>query len=561
MASHVAFRLARLRPLWRGLLVLVLALAVLAPTVAEAATAPRKYAGIVIDAKSGKVLYEQAADAPRYPASVTKVMTLYVLFQELAAGNLSLSTKMTVSRHAASAVPTKLGLGAGKTISVEDAIKALVTISANDIARVIAEHISGSESKFAQRMTRTAQALGMNHTTYKNASGLPDSGQVTTVRDQAILGIAIYQHFPTYYEYFQTTSFRFGKRTYGNHNRLLGERGVDGIKTGYIRASGYNLLTAARKDGRHIVVVGFGFDTAGSRDAKVRELVRKYMPKARSGDYFATAMIPQPGQQGSIVQVATAQPVVPMPYPTFRDEVTELPEIVASVAPTAAEPVAEVDVASIEPVPELPVAAPEAVMEVAEIAPIPAEPMNIGMQPALAAANQLGEETAIAPVPAYPPEDIIGAWISETLNLGAAPAELGLTRASAPLVPPVGIGEAGQPVDLMTSGSIAPPSANLAPPAQVAVMTSQTVPLPPPAGSWVVQVGTATSQEAATTLLMEASGIAPQLGGFQPFLERLEKDGQLVYRARFAGFIGRDDAATICSALKQANKSCLAMQS
>jgi D-alanyl-D-alanine carboxypeptidase len=560
--------------LWRGLLVLFLAFAVVAPTVAEAATAPRKYAGIVVDAKSGKVLYEQAADAPRYPASVTKVMTLYVLFQELAAGNLSLSTKMTVSRHAASAVPTKLGLGAGKKISVEDAIKALVTISANDIARVIAEHISGSESKFAQRMTRTAAALGMGHTTYKNASGLPDSGQVTTVRDQAILGIAIYQHFPTYYEYFQTTSFRFGKRTYGNHNRLLGERGVDGIKTGYIRASGYNLLTAARKDGRHIVVVGFGFNSAGSRDSKVRELVRKYMPKARSGDYFETAMIPLPGQQGSIVQVATAQPVQPMPYPTFRTETTALPEIVADIVPPAAvlpEPQAEsqLEVADLVPVaaaaaPAEPTIEPQAAVDVAMIAPVPAEPMNIGVQPALAAANQLGEETAIAPVPAYPPEDIIGAWISETLNLGAAPAELGVTRASAPLVPPVGIGDAGEPVDLMTSGSIAPPPANLAAPVaetQLAAMTSQTVPLPPPVGSWVVQVGTATSQEAATTLLLEAAGTAPQLGGFQPFLERLEKDGQLVYRARFAGFIGRDDAATICSALKQANKSCLAMQS
>jgi D-alanyl-D-alanine carboxypeptidase len=569
VASHVSFRLAHARPFWRGLLVLLLALAVLAPAAAEAATAPRKYAGIVVDAKSGKVLYEHAADAPRYPASVTKVMTLYILFQELAAGNLSLSTKMTVSRHAASAVPTKLGLGAGKKISVEDAIKALVTLSANDISRVIAEHVSGSESKFAQRMTRTAHALGMTHTTYKNASGLPDSGQVTTVRDQAILGIAIYQHFPTYYEYFQTRSFRYGKRTYGNHNRLLGERGVDGIKTGYIRASGYNLLTAARKDGRHIVVVGFGFDTAGSRDSKIRELVRKYMPKARKGDYFETAMIPLPGQQGAMVQVASAQPVAPMPYPAFRTEATALPAEIVEAAAGTVLPEPELEVATLEPVTaaiapvETVEPAPEAAaVEVAMIAPIPAEPMNIGVQPALAAANQLGEETAIAPVPAYPSEDIIGAWISESLNLGAAPAELGETRPSAPLVPPVGIGDAGEPIDLMTSGSIAPPPAALPESAPVSVaMASQTVPLPPPPGSWVVQVGTATSEQDATALLIDAAGTAPQLGGFQPFLERLEKDGQLVYRARFAGFIGRDDAATICSALKQANKSCLAMQS
>jgi D-alanyl-D-alanine carboxypeptidase len=136
----------------------------------------------------------------------------------------SSSDKIPVSKHAASAVPTKLGLKAGSTITVENAIKALVTLSANDIARVIAEYISGSESAFAERMTATAKALGMTRTTYRNASGLPDSQQVTTVRDQAMLGVAVYQHFPKYYEYFQTRSFSYGKRTYGNHNRLLGER-------------------------------------------------------------------------------------------------------------------------------------------------------------------------------------------------------------------------------------------------------------------------------------------------------------------------------------------------
>jgi D-alanyl-D-alanine carboxypeptidase len=565
--------------LWRGIFALFVALAVFLPDAAQAANATRAYAGIVIDAKSGKVLYEHAADAPRYPASVTKVMTLYILFQELAAGNLSLSSKMTVSRHAAAAVPTKLGLGAGKKISVEDAIKAIVTISANDMARVIAETISGSESKFAERMTRTAHALGMTHTTYRNASGLPDSGQVTTVRDQAILGIAIYQHFPTYYEYFQTRSFRYGKRTYGNHNRLLGESGVDGIKTGYIRAAGYNLLTAARKDNRHIVVAGFGFDTAGGRDAKVRELVRKYLPKARRGDYFETAMIPLPGSQGSSpVMVASTDPVQPMPYPTFRtEEAPALPEALAPdatiVEATVTSPIPEegtdegepaVEVAAIEATP-LPAADPEVVVEapvaVAEIAPVPAEPMNIGVQPALAAANQLGEETAIAPVPAYPPEDIIGAWISQTLNLGAAPTELGLTRASAPLVPPVGIGDEGQPIDLMSSGSIAPPT-DIAEAALPASLVAQPVPvLPPPAGAWVVQVGAAGSEQEAASLIIDAATAVSQLAVFQPFIEKLEKDGQLVYRARFAGFGGRDDAATICSALKQANKSCLAMQS
>ncbi|MEQ9448802.1 MAG: D-alanyl-D-alanine carboxypeptidase family protein, partial [Rhodospirillaceae bacterium] len=278
----------------------------------------RKYAGVVVDAKSGKVLYEHEADSRRYPASVAKVMTLYILFQELQAGNLSLSTKMTVSRHAASAVPTKLGLRAGSTISVEDAMKSLVTLSANDMARVIAEHISGTESKFAERMTATARAMGMSSTTYRNASGLPDGGQITTVRDQAILGMAVYQHFPQYYDLFQTTSFRYGGKTYGNHNRVLGYMGaVDGIKTGYINAAGSNLLTAARKDNRHIIIVAFGFNSAASRDEKVRQLVSSYLSKGRRGDYLQTAMVPVPGRQGN-TQFALAQPRKPtfaMPTP------------------------------------------------------------------------------------------------------------------------------------------------------------------------------------------------------------------------------------------------------
>jgi D-alanyl-D-alanine carboxypeptidase len=521
-------------PIARAILTILLSLVVLLPVIgaAEAANVPRKYAGIVLDAKSGNVLYESNADGLRYPASVTKVMTLYVLFQELAAGNLTLDTKMTVSRHAAAAVPTKLGLRAGATIRVEDAIKALVTISANDIARVVAEHISGSESKFARRMTQTAAALGMSHTTYENASGLPDSGQITTVRDQAVLAVAIYQHFPTYYEYFQTSSFHWGKRTYGNHNNLLGKNGVDGIKTGYIRASGYNLMTAARDDGRHIVVIGFGFDSGSSRDAKVRELVREYLPQARRGDYLQAAMVPQPGQSGGAVQYAANQPVDPMPYPAFRGADDPIGSIVAVAAPE----------------PE----APEAEVVLASLAPMPAEPI------ALDAVNAMGADSS-APVPAYPSEDIIGAWISEELSLGAAPAPLGQTRASTPLVPPVGIGDDGEAIDLMTSGSIDPSKGAVAlattAPATVATTTTTSP------GDWVVQIGAAPNEQGANALLSDATTAVSGLGSFRSFVEQFEKNGQTYYRARFSGFGGRDAATEMCSELKKANLSCLAMQS
>jgi len=518
--------------LTRALVAVLLALAVSAHAAAPAQAIEnlRKYAGIVVDAKSGSVLYEEAADSRRYPASVAKVMTLYVLFQELSAGNLKLSTKMTVSAHAAAAVPTKLGLRAGATITVEDAIKSLVTLSANDMARVIAEHISGSESNFAQRMTATARALGMRNTTYRNASGLPDGGQLTTVRDQAILGIAIYQHFPSYYEFFQTKSFSYGKSTYGNHNRVLGYMGaVDGIKTGYINAAGSNLLTAARKDGRHIVVVAFGFNSSASRDEKVRQLVASYLPKGRSGDYLRTAMIPMPGSQGS-TQVAVAQSpsagpvfVMPMPMPGFR--------LAQLVAANGAQPQAQV--------------APQ--LAVATTAPLPQPmPADLGLQPALQAANTLGAPSQ-TPQPPVPTQDVIGAWLSDTYNLGAPPSALGQTPPSAPLgyVPPANTGApaAGQPVDLLTSGSVPVADAGTAP------------------GGWVVQIGAGPSEDSARAMLADAAGKAGGLNDFRSYVERFEKNGSVFYRARFVGFGGRDDATAMCNQLKQQDLACLAMQS
>ncbi len=502
---------------------------------AQAASVPRAYAGIVVDAKSGKVLYESDADEYRYPASVTKVMTLYVLFQELSSGKVKLSTKMKVSKHAASAVPTKLGLKAGSTITVENAIKALVTLSANDMARVIAEYISGSESAFAKRMTSTAKALGMKKTTYANASGLPDSRQVTTVRDQAILAAAIYEHFPDYYKYFQTKSFSYGKRTYGNHNNLLGKNGIDGIKTGYINSSGYNLMTAARTDGKHIVVIGFGFNKGSSRDAKVRELVSKYLPKARSGSYLEVAMIPEPGRPGSgssssgaTVQVASIP--VPMPMPSFRSVDTAL----MLEAPAN---------------PQIGVGDIDATVTVASIAPEPVgRPVDLGMPDAIVAVEQAAptERTTLG--------EVVGAFTDA--YLGAPPAPLGVTRASAPIVPPVGIGDDGEPVDLMTSGSVQQVAEI---PAQAQAMPSAL--LSTPVAGWIVQIGAAPSENGANALLGDATGKVGSLTGFSAFVQRFEKDGQTFYRARFGGFSGKDAANDMCKQLKQAKMSCLAMQS
>ncbi|MHA1190053.1 MAG: D-alanyl-D-alanine carboxypeptidase family protein, partial [Alphaproteobacteria bacterium] len=179
-----------------------------------------KYAGIVVDAKSGKTLYASNADARRYPASLTKIMTLYILFEEIEAGRLNPNSRLKVSKRAAAQPPTKLGLKPGSTIKVRDAMRALAVKSANDVAVVVAENISGSEPAFARRMTRTARSLGMNSTTFRNASGLPDSKQVTTARDMSRLGRAVEQRFPGHYKIFSTRVFSWGKNKYRNHNRL-----------------------------------------------------------------------------------------------------------------------------------------------------------------------------------------------------------------------------------------------------------------------------------------------------------------------------------------------------
>ena len=239
------------------------------------------YAAIVVDDNTAQVLHEENIDEPRHPASLTKIMTLYLLFEQIDAGKLKLDTALPVSEFAAGQHPTKLHLKPGSTIMVEDAIKGIVTRSANDAAVVVAEAIGGSEEEFAKLMTAKAHALGMAGTTYVNASGLPADEQITTARDQALLGRAIQDRFPVHYRYFSTVSFRYRGKDIHNHNALLGQvEGVDGIKTGYTEASGYNLVVNLRRGDRHIVAVVLGGTSNAKRDARMRELIDEYLPMA-----------------------------------------------------------------------------------------------------------------------------------------------------------------------------------------------------------------------------------------------------------------------------------------
>ncbi len=240
---------------------------------------------IIINEGTGEVLYSRNPDKKLYPASMTKVMTLYMTFEALNNGTLTLDTRLPVSRHAATRAPSKLGLTAGSTIKVEDAILGLVTKSANDAATVLAEALGGTEDDFGFLMTAKARELGMKNTIYRNASGLPNKEQMSTPRDQALLGIAIHRNFPKYYRYFGTKSFTYNGLTHNTHNRFyLNYRGADGIKTGFIGLSGFNLLAAAQRDGVRLVGVVFGGSSASARDKHMMEIMDAGFARANGRD-------------------------------------------------------------------------------------------------------------------------------------------------------------------------------------------------------------------------------------------------------------------------------------
>ncbi len=349
---------------------------------AEAATA--KYAAIVVDVNSGKTMFSASADAPRYPASLTKMMTLYMLFDGLKSGKFTKSSRIPISRHAASQAPSKLGVKAGQSITVETAIYALVTKSANDAAAASGEFMGGSEARFAQIMTAKARNLGMSRTTFRNASGLPNPSQLTTARDMAMLGIALRQNFPQYYAYFSTRSFTYGRSRMGNHNKLLGRvAGVDGIKTGYTRASGFNLVTSVKQGNRLVVAVVMGGKTGRARDQHMAVLVKKYAPKAsntrRSETFFAKLIgkqkpVPLPVKSPVIEQeVAMEDSAARESADDAQVEEFAAAEIVAIPADRKAAPVEPQVLASTAPAP---VKRPKALVAVEQEAAAPVDPIT-----------------------------------------------------------------------------------------------------------------------------------------------------------------------------------------
>jgi D-alanyl-D-alanine carboxypeptidase len=488
------------------------------------------YSDIVVDANSGAILHSTNPDAPRHPASLTKIMTLYMLFEQLEAGKISFKTELPVSARAAAQAPSKLGLKPGQTIAVEDAIRATVTKSANDVAVVIAEALGGDEDTFGKLMTAKARALGMQNTVYRNASGLPDDAQITTARDQALLGRTIQDRFPKYYGFFSTARFYYRGKTIGNHNRLLGKvEGVDGIKTGYTNASGFNLVTSLRREGRHVVGVVLGGRSASSRDEKMRTLVNDYVRVAsikRTAPVLAEAAAPAP--QRTAAQRIAAAVITPARAETAQAAAAAVP--LPRTAPAASAPVQVAAAGSVQTMPALATAPEAAPGSTDPLEPISVKTLSIKPGVSVSLASPTATASIASPAP------------SKGHQLAYAdPAQ------------------DRQPAVL---GSIAAKPVPAASPMQAAPLQEHAPSVTRPAHrpGWIIQVGAFDKEDEAKHRISMAQARAKSLlaeaGGFT---ERVVKGDKTLYRARFAG-LAKEQAEAACQALKKNEIACMALK-
>jgi D-alanyl-D-alanine carboxypeptidase len=566
------------------------------------------YADIVVDANSGTVLHSTNPDAQRHPASLTKIMTLYLLFEQLEAGKLKLDSPLPVSKEAAGQMPTKLGLKPGSTLAVEDAIKGMVTRSANDAAVVVAEAIAGDEDAFAKLMTRKAQALGMSRTIYKNASGLPDSNQITTARDQSTLGRAVQERFPRYYKYFSIRTFVFRGQSIGNHNHLLGRvEGVDGIKTGYVNASGFNLVTSVHRGNRYLVAVVMGGSSAGSRDAKMRDLI---------SDKIAQASVKRTAPM--VAEGSPPPEAKPEPKAVAKVETKPEPKVAAKTEANKTEakpePKAEARFAVASAV-SLPVRLNSAPAGQTDPATTRTESMAAAAQPRTAAGStdpirpvlvktlsvKAGTTASLAPMHVSAPAPTEPAPVRAAAPVAApapvvavkpepptpqpAPVVVAAAKpepAPAPFPPPVAakievplpaLVTASKPdVPALSFAPIAakaePAAAPVASPARVAAAEPAPAPArasapaakPQHRSGWIIQVGAFPGeQEAKKRLASAQTKAAKLLTKAEAFTETVEKGGTTLYRARFAG-LDKDSAEAACKYLKRNDVECVTIK-
>jgi D-alanyl-D-alanine carboxypeptidase len=480
------------------------------------------YSSIVVDVHSGAVMQATNADAPRHPASLTKIMTLYLLFERLEQGKIKLTTELPVSAHAAVQAPSKLSLKPGTSIRVETAIRAIVTKSANDVAVVVAEAIGGDEPAFARMMTAKARALGMNQTTYRNASGLPDGQQITTARDQAILGRAIQDRFPSYYHYFATRTFEYRGHAMRNHNHLLGVvDGVDGIKTGFIRDSGFNIVTSVRRANHHLVAVVFGGRSAPARDARVRSLIDNNINIA------AVKRTAPPVVEGWETALARKEQIGKEKKDNDRDDdrTGSSPVRVASVTRAPSDTPLPGSTDPIKPNTVKTVAVHPGSMRTAALTPLPSEsrqlmPTPVEATPASITTVTVKNEQSPAVAPPVP----------------AAPAPEPPVAKSDPSPP-------ASPAKIASAVAIAPMPAP--------------EPNAKPRSGWIIQIGALPDEKDAWQRLELAQTRAKNLlGKADPFTERIEKGEKVLFRARFAG-LEKNQAEAACKHLKRSDIPCM----
>ena len=506
------------RPRFRRGLAALVGLFVLAQTALPAGVhAEGKSAVLVVDANTGRVLQASAADEPRHPASLAKMMTLYLVFELMEQGRLSPDTKLKMSANAVAAAPSKLDLDEGDEIALIDAIKVLITKSANDVAIAVAERIAGSEENFARLMTQKAQQLGMTATTFRNASGLPDEAQVTTARDMVTLTLHLQDDFPKHYPLFATRTFTYKDETFRNHNSLLFHYpGTDGLKTGYTHASGFNLAASVRRGGKHVIGVVFGGATAASRNAAMRTYLNMALLKASTEKTRKPAPVASP-------LIARAK----RPEP----KIAAVPALQRIERPATNPPAA-----TVLPPPQQ--ASSEAAPAVASISP--AVEMARVRQVLVTSAN-----AAEPPAATQPPT------IEALLEGPAAFRETAAEQAQPPRPPRWATATALS--RSQTSAATPPPTIARAPAPQPAA--------PAAAGGFQIQVGAYQSEAEAQRQLALVHQRAPALvGGRTAVTQQVKQGEKQFYRARFGGFEAQAPAAQACSELKRLKMDCIVLK-
>ena len=540
----------------------------------NAAQARGAHSLYIMDANTGATLTDQDSNDPRFPASLTKMMTLYLTFDALEQGRISMKTKIKISQAAANAAPSKLDLKPGDEISVDDAIMALITKSANDIAIALAEHIGGSEQNFARLMTAKARELGMKSTTFQNASGLPNSSQITTARDMTTLGVRLYDDHPRYFPLFSARSHNYNGSTFRNHNTLMLQMpGINGIKTGYTHASGFNLVSSLQIDGKHVIGAIFGGETAGSRNAQMRVALTRALAKASAtktrkpllvaraeakaaekkakaaiasataakADAKAKAAASAPVDVAAAPPSATAATTAPA-QPALKFDVAKVRAInVATAQPTqppapAAQPAPAI-VEQPKPV-QFAQASMTPQVRAAQPAPQPSVPQNSARMPSSFESQMAGLAQNIQPVSASTNAATLVEPARPPSSLGAQLAQLTQGRPAAMAQPSYRL---NGPVSAEPAAASIPATAS------------------PSAPGFEIQIGAYATAAEADRQLSQVQAQTPQLRGYSPARRSVKLGDKMLHRARFAGF-DQHGAQAMCAELIRQKINCLALK-